>query len=344
MFNEVSLTLEIGGRTLSLSTGKIARQSNGAVMLQYGNTVLLSTVNRGKSPRVGVNFFPLTVDFVEKYYAAGKFPGGFNKRDARPSTNATLISRLIDRPIRPMFPEGFTYDVHIVNTAMSYDGENTPDFLGMVGSSAALTISDLPFMGPVAGVTVGMIDGEFVLNPTTEQLKVTELNLTVAGTKDAINMVEAGSKEMDEETMLKAIMFAHDNIKKLCAFQEEFAKLVGKEKLAFEAPQVLPIVKSFIDEKATEKLKAAVLTVGKHAREEAVDTLEDELYSIFIAENYGTGEEIEVPVEVTAEFASYYHDLMKQLVREAILFHHHRVDGRKTTEIRDLDAQIGILP
>ncbi|MBC2856617.1 MAG: polyribonucleotide nucleotidyltransferase [Cetobacterium sp.] len=344
MFNEVSLTLEIGGRTLSLSTGKIARQSNGAVMLQYGNTVLLSTVNRGKSPRVGVNFFPLTVDFVEKYYAAGKFPGGFNKREARPSTNATLISRLIDRPIRPMFPEGFTYDVHIVNTAMSYDGENTPDFLGMVGSSAALTISDLPFMGPVAGVTVGMIDGEFVLNPTTEQLKVTELNLTVAGTKDAINMVEAGSKEMDEETMLKAIMFAHDNIKKLCAFQEEFAKLVGKEKLAFEAPQVLPIVKSFIDEKATEKLKAAVLTVGKHAREEAVDTLEDELYSIFIAENYGTGEEIEVPVEVTAEFASYYHDLMKQLVREAILFHHHRVDGRKTTEIRDLDAQIGILP
>ena len=180
MFNEVSLSLEIGGRQLTLKTGKIARQSNGAVMVQYGDTILLSTVNRSKSAREGIDFCPLTVDYVEKYYAAGKFPGGFNKREARPSTNATLIARLIDRPIRPMFPEGFHYDVHIVNTTLSYDGVCTPDFMGIVGSSVALTVSDIPFMGPVAGVVVGMIDGEFILNPTPEQLKISELDLSVA--------------------------------------------------------------------------------------------------------------------------------------------------------------------
>lgn len=341
MFNEVSLSLEIGGKTLTLKTGKIARQSNGAVMLQYGDTILLSTVNRSKAPREGITFFPLTVDYVEKYYAAGKFPGGFNKREARPSTNATLIARLIDRPIRPMFPEGFKYDVHVVNTTLSYDGVSTPDFMGIVGSSVALTISDIPFMGPVAGVVVGMVDGEFVLNPTPEQLKVSDLDLTVAGSMDAINMVEAGSREVDEETMLKAIMFAHENIKKLCKFQMEFQELVGKEKIEFEAPEVMPIVKNFVDEHGTDRLKAAVLTTGKHAREEAVDAVEEALYEEFVAANF---QEEEVPAEVVAEFANYYHDLMKQLVREAILFNKHRVDGRATTEIRSLDAEVEVLP
>lgn len=344
MFNEKSLSMEIGGRQLKVSTGKIARQSNGAVMIQYGETVLLCTVNRSKNPRVGVDFFPLTVDYIEKYYAAGKFPGGFNKREARPSMDATLISRLIDRPIRPMFPEGFTYDVHVVNTAMSYDGENTPDFLGIIGSSTALTISDIPFMGPVAGVVVGMIDGEFILNPTPAQLEVSDLDLTVAGTKTAINMVEAGSREIDEETMLKAIMFGHDNIKKLCEFQEKFAEIVNKEKMEFDAPEVMEIVKTFIDANGTQRLKEAVLTLGKQARQDAVDALEEELYSAFAIQHFGEGEDVEVPSEVTGEFAKYYHDLMKQLVREAILYNKHRVDGRKTTEIRDLAAEIGVLP
>ncbi|WP_426709975.1 polyribonucleotide nucleotidyltransferase [Cetobacterium sp. SF1] len=341
MFDEKSLTMELGGRTLKVSTGKIARQSNGAIMMQYGDTVLLTTVNRSKAPREGVDFFPLTVDYVEKYYAAGKFPGGFNKREARPSTNATLVARLIDRPIRPMFPEGFTYDVHVVNTAISYDGKNTPDFLGIVGSSLALTISDIPFMGPVAGVVVAMINGEFILNPTPEELAISDLDLSVAGTKTAINMVEAGSREIDEETMLKAIMFAHENIKKLCEFQEEFAKLAGKEKIEFTAPEVLPLVKNFIDEKGTEKLKAAVLTLGKQDRQDAIDSLEEALYEEFVEVNFG---EEEVPAEVTGEFASYYHDLMKKLVRDAILYNKHRVDGRKTTEIRPLDAEVGVLP
>lgn len=344
MFDEKKVQMELAGRTLSFSVGKIARQSCGAVMVQYGDTVLLSTVNRSKEPRLGNDFFPLTVDFIEKFYAAGKFPGGFNKREGRPSTNATLTARLIDRPIRPMFPDGFNYDVHIVNTVFSYDGLNTPDYLGIIGSSMALMLSDLPFLGPVAGVVVGYKDGEFILNPTPEQLETSELELSVAGTKDAINMVEAGANELDEETMLKAIMFAHENIKKICEFQEAFAKEFGKENMEFVKPEVMPIVKDFIDEKGLERLKAAVLTLGKKNREEAVDSLEAELYESFVAENYGTEEEVEVPEEVTVEFKGYYHDLMKKLVRDAILYNKHRVDGRKTTEIRPLFAEIDCLP
>ena len=344
MFNETRVELEIGGRTLSLSTGKFARQSNGAVMIQYGDTVMLCTVNRSKEGRPGIDFFPLTVDYIEKFYAAGKFPGGFNKREARPGIDATLISRLTDRPIRPMFPDGFNYDVHIVNTVFSYDEKNTPDYLGIIGSSMALMLSDIPFLGPVAGVVVGRKDGEFILNPTPAELEESELELSVAGTKDAVNMVEAGAQELDEETMLAAIMFAHENIKKICAFQEEFAKAVGKEKIEFTKKEVLPLVKDFIDENGMEKLKAAVLTLGKKAREEAVDGLEAELMEAFILQNYEGVAEEDLPEEVIDEFKLYYHDLMKKLVREAILYHKHRVDGRKTTEIRPLYAETDVLP
>ena len=344
MFDEKKVELELAGRTLSFSTGKIARQSCGAVMVQYGDTVLLSTVNRSKEPRKEADFFPLTVDYVEKFYAAGKFPGGFNKREGRPSTNATLTARLIDRPIRPMFPDGFNYDVHIVNTVFSYDEKNTPDYLGIIGSSMALMLSDIPFLGPVAGVVVGRKDGEFILNPTPAELEESELELSVAGTKDAVNMVEAGAQELDEETMLAAIMFAHENIKKICAFQEEFAKAVGKEKIEFTKKEVLPLVKDFIDENGMEKLKAAVLTLGKKAREEAVDSLEAELMEAFILQNYEGVAEEDLPEEVIDEFKLYYHDLMKKLVREAILYHKHRVDGRKTTEIRPLYAETDVLP
>lgn len=344
MFDERKVQMELAGRTLTFSTGKIARQSCGAVMVQYGDTVLLSTVNRSKEPRKENDFFPLTVDYIEKFYAAGKFPGGFNKREGKPSTNATLTARLIDRPIRPMFPDGFNYDVHIVNTVFSYDEKNTPDYLGIIGSSMALMLSDLPFLGPVAGVVIGYKDGEFILNPTPEELETSELELSVAGTKDAINMVEAGAKELDEETMLKAIMFAHENIKKICEFQEAFASEVGKEKMEFVKPEVMPLVKNFIDERGMERLQAAVLTLGKKNREEAVDSLEEELLETFKVENYGEGEEVEIPEDVLIEFKGYYHDLMKKLVRDAILYHKHRVDGRKTTEIRPLFAEVNCLP
>lgn len=344
MFDERKVQMELAGRTLTFSTGKIARQSSGAVMVQYGDTVLLSTVNRSKEPRKENDFFPLTVDYIEKFYAAGKFPGGFNKREGKASTNATLTARLIDRPIRPMFPDGFNYDVHIVNTVLSFDEKNTPDYLGIIGSSMALMLSDLPFLGPVAGVVVGYKNGEFILNPTPEELEASELELAVAGTREAINMVEAGANELDEETMLKAIMFAHENIKKICDFQEAFAKEIGKEKIEFVKPEVMPIVKNFIDERGMERLKAAVLTLGKKNREEAVDSLEAELLETFKVENYGEGEEVEIPEDVLIEFKGYYHDLMKKLVRDAILYHKHRVDGRKTTEIRPLFAEVDCLP
>ena len=313
-------------------------------MVQYGDTVLLSTVNRSKEPRKENDFFPLTVDYIEKFYAAGKFPGGFNKREGKPSTNATLTARLIDRPIRPMFPDGFNYDVHIVNTVFSFDEKNTPDYLGIIGSSMALMLSDLPFLGPVAGVVIGYKNGEFILNPTPEDLETSELELSVAGTREAINMVEAGANELDEETMLKAIMFAHENIKKICDFQEAFAKEVGKEKMEFVKPEVMPLVKNFIDERGMERLQAAVLTLGKKNREEAVDSLEEELLETFKVENYGEGEEVEIPEDVLIEFKGYYHDLMKKLVRDAILYHKHRADGRKTTEIRPLFAEVNCLP
>lgn len=344
MFDERKVQMELAGRTLTFFTGKIARQSCGAVMVQYGDTVLLSTVNRSKEPRKENDFFPLTVDYIEKFYAAGKFPGGFNKREGKPSTNATLTARLIDRPIRPMFPDGFNYDVHIVNTVFSFDEKNTPDYLGIIGSSMALMLSDLPFLGPVAGVVIGYKNGEFILNPTPEELETSELELSVAGTREAINMVEAGANELDEETMLKAIMFAHENIKKICDFQEAFAKEVGKEKMEFVKPEVMPLVKNFIDERGMERLQAAVLTLGKKNREEAVDSLEEELLETFKVENYGEGEEVEIPEDVLIEFKGYYHDLMKKLVRDAILYHKHRVDGRKTTEIRPLFAEVNCLP
>lgn len=344
MFDERKVQMELAGRTLTFSTGKIARQSCGAVMVQYGDTVLLSTVNRSKEPRKENDFFPLTVDYIEKFYAAGKFPGGFNKREGKPSTNATLTARLIDRPIRPMFPDGFNYDVHIVNTVFSFDEKNTPDYLGIIGSSMALMLSDLPFLGPVAGVVIGYKNGEFILNPTPEDLETSELELSVAGTREAINMVEAGANELDEETMLKAIMFAHENIKKICDFQEAFAKEVGKEKMEFVKPEVMLLVKNFIDERGMERLQAAVLTLGKKNREEAVDSLEEELLETFKVENYGEGEEVEIPEDVLIEFKGYYHDLMKKLVRDAILYHKHRADGRKTTEIRPLFAEVNCLP
>lgn len=341
MFDEKKLSLDLNGRTLTVKTGKIARQSNGAVILECGETTVLSTVNRSKNPREGADFFPLTVDYVEKYYATGKFPGGFTKREGRPSTNATLVARLIDRPIRPMFPEGFNYDVHIVNTVLSYDKEVIPDFMGIIGSSLALLISDIPFVEPIAGVVVGLIDGEFILNPTPKELEISELDLTVAGSRDAINMVEAGANEIDEETMLKAIMFAHTNIKKICEFQLEFQKLVGKEKIEFVSPQPLELVKNFIDTNGKESLKEAVLTTGKQARQDAVDSLEERLLEQFKEAQYP---EEELPEEIELEFKKYYHDLMKELVRDAILYHKHRVDGRKTTEIRPLASEIGVLP
>jgi polyribonucleotide nucleotidyltransferase len=344
MFEEKILEMELAGRTLKISSGKIARQAHGSVLIQYGDTVLLTTATRSKGPREGADFFPLTVDFIEKYYAAGKMPGGFHKREARPSVQATLAARLIDRPIRPLFPDGFNYDVHIVNTVLSYDGKNIPDYLGIIGSSMALVASDIPFLGPVAGVVIGYKDGEFIVNPSPEQLEDGDLDLSVAGTKEAITMVEAGADEVSEDVMLKAIMLAHEQIKKICELQEKFAEMLSIEKMEFVKKDIIEEVKSYIDENGTARLKEAVLTIGKHAREDAVKGLEEELLEKF-SEKYSAENGLEkLPEEIEKEFKKYYHDLMKKLVREAILYHKHRVDGRTTTEIRDLHAEIDLLP
>ena len=344
MFNEKQLTMQLGGRELKISTGKIARQAGGSVILEYGETVLLVTATRSKNPKPGIDFFPLMVDYIEKFYAVGKIPGGFIKREGRSSVDATLISRLIDRPLRPLFPEGFYNDVHVVITTMSYDGENLPEEIAAVGASLALSISDIPFQGPVAGVIVGNINGEYILNPTKDQLEICDIHLSVAGTKDAITMVEAGAKEVSEEVMLGAIIFGHDRIKEICAFQEAFIELVGnKEKFAFEVKEPLAQVKEFVDA-AEERIKEAVLTVGKQAREEALELIEEKLLEEFTVKALEGTEAEELDKELLKEFKKYFEVVLTKVVRGSILYNKHRVDGRTTKEIRPLDVEIDILP
>ncbi len=212
-----SFEMQLGGRTFTVETGKMAKQANGAVLVRYGESVVLVTATASEEPREGVDFFPLTVDYEEKMYAVGKIPGGFIKREGRPGESAILCSRLIDRPIRPLFPEGYRNDVQIVATVLSVEQDNAPEIAAMIGASCALTISDIPFMGPIAGVRVGRIDGEFVINPTVEQREKSDLNLTIAGSRDAVMMVEAGADELPEEVILEAILFGHEEIKKIVA-------------------------------------------------------------------------------------------------------------------------------
>ena len=237
-----SFEMELGGRKLTIETGKLAKQANGAAFVRYGDTVVLVTATASSEPREGVDFFPLTVDYEEKMYAAGKIPGGFIKREGRPSSDAILCARLIDRPIRPLFPKGYRNDVQIVATVMSVEQDNAPELAAMIGASAALCISDIPFMGPIAGVRVGRVNDEFVINPTEEQRKVSTLNLTVAGSKDAVMMVEAGANELPEDVILDAILYGHQEIKRIVAFQEEIQQACGKEKREsklFKVPEEL---------------------------------------------------------------------------------------------------------
>ncbi len=344
MFNEKEISMELGGRPLKVSTGKIARQAGGSVILEYGETVLLVTATRSKNPKAGIDFFPLMVDYIEKFYAVGKMPGGFIKRESRPSVEATLVGRLVDRPLRPLFPEGFYNDTHVVITTLSYDGINLPETIAATGASLALSISDIPFNGPVAGVIVGYVNGEYVLNPTKEALEDCDIFLSIAGTKDAITMVEAGAKEVSEEIMLGAIVFGHDRIREICAFQEAFIELVGpKEKFAFEVKQPLAEVKEFIDA-AEARVKEAVLTVGKQAREEALEHIEATLLEEFTAKTLEGTEATELEKELLTEFKKYFEVLLTKVVRESILYNKHRVDGRTTKEIRPLDVEIDVLP
>ena len=329
-----SYSMQLGGRTLTIEAGKIAKQANGSVMVRYGDTAVVVAVTGTKVPREGVDFFPLTVDFEEKMYAVGKIPGGFIKREGRPSEAAILTSRLIVRPIRPMFPDGYHNDVQIVATAVSVDQDNPPDMAAMIGASCALSISDIPFDGPIAGVRIGLINGEFIVNPNVEQTKISELSLGVAGTKDAILMVEAGAKEVSEEVMLDAIWFAHDVIKEIVAFQEKIQAEIGKPKM--EVPVYVPPAEIVEDIKAfgAEKLKAALMDADKLHREEMVSQVKKEIAEVFNEKYPENGKDV----------AYVTQKLIKTVVRRTISVDKIRPDGRQLDEVRPVTCEVGLLP
>lgn len=328
-----SYSIELGGRTLTMEIGKIAKQANGAVLVRYGDTAVVVAATGTKTPREGVDFFPLTVDFEEKMYAVGKIPGGFIKREGRPAETAILTSRLIDRPIRPMFPEGYHNDVQIVATAVSVDPDNAPDMPAMIGASCALCISDIPFEGPIAGVRVGMIDGQYIINPTIEQAKVSRLNLAVAGTKDAILMVEAGAKEISEDEMLDAIWFGHEEIKKLVEWQEKIMAEVGKPKMevpVYEPPAELA---AEIEDYGAEQLKAALMDANKLEREENVARIKAEIADAFMEKYPDNAKDV----------AYITQKLVKKIVRRTISVDKIRPDGRALDEVRPVTCEVGLL-
>ncbi len=323
--------MDWAGRTLTFEIGELAKQANGAVMVRYGDTAVLSTAVASKQPK-NLSFFPLTVNYEERLYAVGKIPGGFIKREGRPSEKAVLASRLIDRPIRPLFADGFRNEVQVVSTVMSVDQNCSSEMAAMIGSSLALSISDIPFEGPIAGVTVGRIEGKFVINPTVEQNEKSDIQLIVAGTKHAINMVEAGAEEVSEEVMLEAIMFGHEEIKRLIAFQEEIVSEIGKEKMEIVLHELDKDVEQEVREFVGNDVKEAVKVVEKHARQEALDAV-----SANVASRYEEDE------DKASEAKEVLHKLIKEEVRRLILKEKVRPDGRKTDEIRQLSSKVGIL-
>ncbi|MCA1320878.1 polyribonucleotide nucleotidyltransferase [Bacillus tianshenii] len=328
-------TIDWAGRSLSVEIGQLAKQANGAVMVRYGDTAVLSTATASKEPKK-LDFFPLTVNYEERLYAVGKIPGGFIKREGRPSEKAILASRLIDRPIRPLFADGFRNEVQVISIVMSVDQNCSSEMAAMFGSSLALSISDIPFEGPIAGVTVGRIDNEFVINPNVEQLEKSDINLVVAGTKDAINMVEAGADEVPEEVMLEAIMFGHEEIKRLIAFQEEIVQAVGKEKSEITLYEVDKNLENEIRALAEEDMTSAVQVFEKHAREAAIKEVKAAVLARY--------EEQEVEADTLKQVNEILSMLVKEEVRRLITEDKVRPDGRKSDEIRPLSSEVGLLP
>ena len=327
------------GRPLVVEIGQVAKQANGAAVVRYGESTILSAAVMSKKMSTG-DFFPLQVNYEEKMYAAGKFPGGFNKREGRPTTDATLTARLIDRPIRPMFAEGFRNEVQVINTVLSYDEDASAPMGAMFGSSLALSISDIPFNGPIAGVQVAYIDGEFIINPSAAQKEESLLELTVAGTKDAINMVESGAKELSEDIMLEALLKGHEAIRELIAFQEEIVAAVGKEKAEVELLQVDPELQAEIIAAYNADLQKAVQVEEKKAREAATEAVKEQVIAVY-EERYADDENYETIMRDVAEILEQMeHAEVRRLITEDKI----RPDGRRVDEIRPLDAEIDYLP
>jgi len=330
---------ELAGRPLVIETGKMAGLANGSVLVRYGDTCVLVNVKASKEPREGIDFFPLSVDFEEKLYSVGKIPGGFLKREGKPSDKAILTSRAIDRPLRPLFPKDFRNDVVVVGTVLCVEQDNSPEVAAMIGAATALAISDIPFGGPTAAVNVGLVDGKIIINPTVEEREKSDLTLTVAATEKKITMIEAGANEVPDDIMLKAIKEAHKEIKKICKFIKKIQKEIGKPKFEYQSFEVDHEVYEFVEANFKEEMKEKVQEQDKEARDKNIDELTKKIEEAY-TEKMGE----EAFEEHKKDVAEAIYKLEKKCVREMIYFEHKRVDGRKLDEIRPLSCEVGLLP
>ena len=334
-----SYETELAGRKLVIETGKLAGLANGNVVVKYGDTVVMVNVTASKEPKEGIDFFPLSVDFEEKMYSVGKIPGSYTKREGKPSDKAILVSRAIDRPLRPLFPKDFRNDVVVVATVLCVEQDNSPEVAAMIGASAALSISDIPFGGPTAAVNVGLVNGEIVINPTEAERKVSDLNLTVAGTVEKVAMIEAGANEVPDDVMLEAIKKGHEEIKKVCQFIQKMKDEIGKPKFAYKSFAVDHDLYEELEKDYTEKMKTAVQEIDKDTRDNNVAVLTEEIENA-LAEKLGE-EEFEKRKQ---EIGEAVYKLEKKCVRDMIFYEHKRVDGRAIDEIRPLSCEVGLLP
>ena len=335
--------LDFYGRKIVVEHGQVAKQADGAVLVRYGDTVVLSTAVVSKSANLLSDFFPLMVLYQEKLYSVGKIPGGFIKREGRPTEAATLASRMIDRPLRPLFPDDFKNEVQIVNAVLSVDQDNSPELTALLGSSIAVSISKIPFNGPVAAVKVGKVNGEYIINPTIEQTEKSEIDLTVAGTKDAINMVEAGAKEASEDDMLEALMFGHEAIKKLIAFEEEIIKEIGIPKMEYEKLEISENLIAEVDSIVRNRLDQALRIKDKLEKYTAIDDLENEVIEKYKSENEDIMKSDELK-ELLTKIALIFHNIEYELFRNIVVKEKTRADGRAMDEIRELSTDIDLLP
>ncbi len=332
--------MELGGKPLIIETGRIAQLANGSCFVKYGGTSVLVTATASKEPREGMDFFPLSVDYEERMYSVGKIPGGFIKREGRPTENAVLTCRLIDRPIRPLFPEGYRNSVQVVATVMSVDKECSPEIAAMIGTSVSLSISDIPFEGPIGGVKLGLIDGEYIVNPSEFQLEESLIDLTVAGTKDAVMMLEAGANEATEETVLDAIVYAHEEIKKIVTFVEGIVEEIGKPKMEVKIHQIPDELRREVEDFGAEKIKTAIKTFDKQERMEKVGEAKKEAKDHF----EGKYTEHENLGQIMKDVSAILKDVEKHNLRQMVVHEGVRPDDRKTDEIRPITCDVGLLP